>query len=1135
MSIMKRLAAGAATTALACGILAAGAHAQDITGGISGKVTDSAGQPLADLPVTITFKPTNTKLSTKTGKDGFFSLRNLQAGGPYDVAVTGDATHTGKTEEIPGINVGDPYQLNLSLDAGSAASTVAAVTVTAARAGGANTVQTGPRSTFSASQIQELPSFTRDLKDTARLNPFVTVDPTNSNALYIAGNNNKVSTVYLDGVRQSDNFGLGNSGYPTQRSPFSIDTVQSFNVEVAPYDVKYGDFQGGLLNVVTKSGTNDFHGSAFYEYNSSDLGEGQVIGANAVHQPACANGAGSGSGCGDRIVTTKFQDKNYGGYLSGPIIPDKLFFFVDYEEYQSPKTINLTPSDVQGPNPVKGITSGNVNQITSVLQSQYNYAAGTFGASTPIDNKDYFARLDANLSDTQHLFVTYQRTDGSTLNAPNGNTSGTLGLSSDYYVLEQDLETYTADLTSHWTDKLSTELEYTHQTIATPSVLQGQPFAMFRVVPNGAESSSNQGVVIGPDLSRQANNLNVADQQIKGRVNYTLGNHVLTLGYEHEDVTSADLFVQNATGVYTFDSTCGAGNGILNLENHQACSFTYANAFDNNPQTAAQTVKDTTDTLYLQDEFHPFSNLTVKGGLRFEYYSTGDKPLFNPTFQQTYGFANNSTINGENIVMPRLGFNWKPDPTLTIYGGAGLFSGGNPIVYTYDSYNNPGNLIGTVNVTCGSATKPVSGTAGCNPLLSNVTGNSIPAGAQQLVTAQANAGQGVTNSIDPNLHPFAEWKASIGAIKTYDLSKYHLGQDWRLHLDYLYQKTQYAPNWIDLSETHNVIGTAPDGRPVYNPNRFTSARPTGYDIELVDTSKGFGHVVAVGLGKTFADLGLDFDYTFTWQNVKDVSPATSSVALSNYKQNATADPNNPALGVSAYEIKWENKLSMSWAHKFFGDYATKFSLYMEYRAGLPFSYTYSSTTSSSAAVDNLFGQSGAAASGGGQLLYVPKANAQGNVTATSDPKITYGPGFNVAAFNTFLHQTGLIKYNGEISPRNAFTASPVTTADLRIEQELPAFIPSKDAKMIGYIDLINLPNLLNKNWGTIYQTSFPGFQSPISAQNCQAALSKLNSCKAGVGNFYEYDTAKAVSPSVQTPFAPAIPTWAIRLGVRYQF
>ncbi|WP_158916103.1 carboxypeptidase regulatory-like domain-containing protein [Caulobacter sp. S45] len=1134
MSTMKRLVAGAATTVLACAFLATAASAQDITGGISGKITDDAGKPLANVPVTIVFKGTNATLKTTTGSDGFYSLRNLQVGGPYEVTA-GDTAHQTKTTEVPGIGVGDPYQLNLTLE--GAGAEVQTVTVHASRIGGANITQTGPRSTFSANDIQQLPSFTRDLKDTARLNPFVTVDPTNSNALYIAGNNNKVSTVYLDGVRQSDNFGLGNSGYPTQRSPFSIDIVQSFNVEVAPYDVKYGDFQGGLLNVVTKSGTNEFHGSAFYEYDSSELGEGQVIGANAVHQPACANGAASGTGCGDRIVTTKFQDKNYGGYLSGPIIPDKLFFFVDYEEYQSPKLINLTPSDVQGPNPVKGITSGNVNQISSILQNAYGYNAGTFGASTPIDNKDYFARLDANLTDTQHLFVTYQRTDGSSLNAPNGSTAGTLGLSSDYYLLEQNLETYTADLTSHWTDKLSTEVEYTHQTIATPSVLEGGPFAMFRVVPSGAESSSNQGVVIGPDLSRQANNLSVTDQQIKARVNYTLGEHVLTLGYEHEDVTSSDLFVQNATGVYTFDSTCGAGNGILNLQNHQACSFTYANAFDNNPLTAAQTVKDTTDTLYLQDEFHPFANLTVKGGLRFEYYSTGDKPLLNPTFQQTYGFPNNGTIDGENILMPRVGFNWKPDPTLTIYGGAGLFSGGNPIVYTYDSYNNPGNLIGTVNVTCGSATAPASpaATAQCSSLLSNVTGKTIPAAAQQLVTQQANAGQGVTNSIDPNLKPFAEWKASIGAIKTFDLDKYHLGHDWRLHLDYLYQKTQYAPNWVDLSETHNVIGTAPDGRPVYNPNRFTTARPTGYDIELVDTNKGFGHVVAVGMGKTFADLGLDFDYTFTWQNVKDVSPATSSVALSNYKQNATADPNNPSLSTSAYEIKWENKLSVSWSHKFFGDFATKASLYMEYRAGLPFSYTFSSTTSSSAAVDNLFGQSGAAASGGGQLLYVPKADSSGNITATSDPKVTYGPGFNVAQFNTFLHQSGLIKYDGQIAPRNAFTASAVTTADLRIEQELPAFLPHKDSKLIGYLDIINVPNLLNKNWGTIYQTSFPGFQSPISAQNCQAALSKLNHCTAGVGNFYEYDTAKAVSPSVQTPFAPAIPTWAIRLGVRYTF
>ena len=400
MRIPKRLAAGAAATAIACALASSMASAQDITGGIAGKLTDDAGKPLAHVPVTITYEPTNAPITTSTGADGFFSVLDLQVGGPYRVTAD-DHVHQAKSVEVPSIALGAPYGLNFSLDPLGAA-TAQTVTVRASKVNGSIITQTGPRSVFNAAQIQELPSFTRDLKDTARLNPFVVVDPTNSNSLYIAGNNNKVSTVYLDGVRQSDNFGLGNSGYPTQRSPFSIDIVQQFNVEVAPYDVKYGDFQGGLLNVVTKSGANTFHGSAFYEYDSSELGDGQAIGRNAVHQPPCANGNATGTGCGNRIVLTKYQDKQYGGYLSGPIIPDKVFFIVDYEKFQSPRSINFTPSDISGPNPVTGVTQASVNTITNILQNSYNYAAGTFGASVPIQNQDYFGRIDANLTDKQH-------------------------------------------------------------------------------------------------------------------------------------------------------------------------------------------------------------------------------------------------------------------------------------------------------------------------------------------------------------------------------------------------------------------------------------------------------------------------------------------------------------------------------------------------------------------------------------------------------------------------------------------------------------------------------------------------------------------------------------------------------------
>ncbi len=205
---------------------------------------------------------------------------------------------------------------------------------------------------------------------------------------------------------------------------------------------------------------------------------------------------------------------------------------------------------------------------------------------------------------------------------------------------------------------------------------------------------------------------------------------------------------------------------------------------------------------------------------------------------------------------------------------------------------------------------------------------------------------------------------------------------------------------------------------------------------------------------------------------------------------------------------------------------------MLYSAGLPFCYTFYSSASSSSASDNLFGESGSVAYRNDQLLYVPKANSSGVVTASSDPTVTYGTGFNVAAFNTFLHQTGLIKYAGEIAPRNAYFSDPVITADIHLEQEIPVWL-LHGAKVSAYLNIINLPNLLNNNWGVINQTGFPYFQSPIIAKNCQAAFK--NACSAGAGNFYEYDTLRSVSQTLQNGYQPATPTYAIQVGARLKF
>jgi hypothetical protein len=995
--LMKKLVAGAATTVLALSAISGLAHAQEITGGINGEITDDAGHPLAGVKVKITYAPTRTSLTATTSKDGYFSVRNLQVGGPYSVTAS-DTTHTAKTLQVDQITIGSPYELDFSLEGGAQE-----VTVTATRIQATSQVQTGPRSTFTATDIQTLPTFSRDLKDMARLNPFVTIDPTNSNALLIAGNNPRLNTIYVDGVKQSDDFGLNGNGYPTQRSPISLDAVKAFNVEIAPYDVQYGEFQGGVLNIVTKGGSNELHGGAFYEYDSNRLA-GSVIGNQAANQPKCPSGAQSGSysaptflsttgtstvTCGDRLLTTAFKDKNYGAYISGAILPDRVFFFFDYEKYQGLGATPYVASDQSGANPVPGVTSAQVADVVNILKNTYGYNAGGIGTPSPTTDEKYFVRLDANITDKQHLFVSYQQTDGNTLNFPSGSvssTSGVLALSSNFYTNEQDLKAYTADLTSHWTNQFSTELEYTHKTVDTISAINGSPLAA-RFVINLQTVGTNDkpSIYVGPDISRQANNLSTVDDQYKAKANYILGDHTITLGYEHEDTQSSDLFVQYANGSYTFSTACGStgydANGVpLNLANQQACALTYDNAYNNIAATAASSETTSIDTGYLQDEWRILPNLSVKAGLRYERYSTNSAPALNPTFGSAFGFPNNVTLNGDDILMPRVGFNWRPDPTWNISGGFGLFSGGNPTVYFYDSYDNPGNLLGAVTFNCSG-----TNTAACSSSLSNVNITQVGTAATAANTASATAGTGVVNAVDPNFQVPSDWKTSISILKKLNFSQYgwagpvgkFIGDDWRVHLDDVYQVTKDGVQWVDLLGEANVIGTTPDGRPEFNPARF-STTTAPYDIELKNTHKGHGNVVAFGFGKSWAS-GWDFDLTYTHEDVKEVSPATSSVAVSNYRQSAFTDPNNPPLATSDYNVDHEVKLSLNYEHKFFGDNNTSFRLFGDYRSGLPYSYTFegaypsgtSVTSTSTGNFDEAFGQFALLASTWGRRTQIP--------------------------------------------------------------------------------------------------------------------------------------------------------------------
>ncbi len=1180
--LMKKLAGGAAlcALALAASSAATGAWAQEITGGIAGAVTEN-GKPVVGANVKVTNPATGQSASTVSGPGGFYTLRNLQPGGPYNVTATAPDSQT-SSETVDQVPIGAPYSLDLAVGASTSE-----VVVTASPLVRNLTVATGPRTIITSRDIQELPSFARDLHDLVRLNPFVTIDEANSNSLIIAGNNNHFNTIYLDGVRQSDDFGLNNNGYPTQRTPFSLSIIQSLNLEVAPYDVQYGNFEGGIINVVTKSGTNQFHGSAQYEYDSSSV-SGKFIGPDAIY--AGVEGLKPPNAM-PRQVTTKFEDQDSQFTIGGPVVPDHLFFFFGYDKFQGSGGSTFVPQDVAGSNPITGVLQSDVTNVQDIFRAStaaggYNYDPLNYGGTAPVLNTEYFAKLDWYINDRQHLWFSYQNTQGTQYNTPDGSVSfKELNLASSDYVQAQNLIAYTADLTSNWTDNLATEVEYTYRDVESPTQNVGAPFANVLVeLPSGGEIS------LGPDISRQANNLGVKDQQARFRAHYTLGDNVITAGYEFEQLAEFDLFVQDATGAYTFSNGCGPGLGLadgitVNLMDHVACRLTYQNAFDNNPNTAAGTAYTYTNTLYAEDEWHPASNLTVTGGLRAEFYSSPSKPLLNPRFVAQYGFANNDTIDGEFIVMPRAGFNWRPNPSLTVTGGFGLFSGGNPGVYTYDSFDNPGNLLGIKTYTCNTAncaTQASALTAAGTSALTGVTGASIPTAVQQDITNSALLGAGNANALDPHFKPPSEWKVSLSAVQLVDFNDYRdekwgngvawLGDGWRFHADLLGQKTQDAVMWQDLWEIQNQLtpsqaaalgltsNVAPDGRPLFNPNRYQATPPgtpagttrtSGFDILLTDTHQGDALIWALGAEKLFK-WGLDIDYTYTHQNVRDVNPATSSVANSNYINNITADPNHPALATSNYQILYENRLTLTYQHKWLGDNNTSIRLFLYNRAGLPFSYAFCPTASSacqspsvSTNFDELFGQ--ASSSTMHQLLYVPRAGPNGQVTLTSDPKVTYMPGFNIAGFNDFLHSSGLIRFGGQISPRNGFRSSDVNTGDIQFAQELPALFPA-GAKGEFYVDFINVLNMLNRNWGIDNQVGFPYVFAPITAINCQYSglvLDKVTmpACAKGQGNFYQFNTFRPqVTASGTNQFStiqslanPPVPTWVLKFGIRYKF
>lgn len=1058
---------GVAAVAL---VMPAAVCAQETTSTIRGTVTAN-GAPVAGATVVVTNVPSGTRAETTTDADGGFNQSGLRVGGPFTVDVTSPEGNTSVTDIFTVVQ--QPYDLPIDL-AGDAGGDIV---VTASSIANAGVTSSGPRTVLTQEDIRKVASVNRDIRDLERRDPLATLDLSNSRAVSFAGVNPRFNRFTINGVQVGDNFGLNSDANPTGRGPVPFDAISQFSVSIAPSDIRQGNFQGGAIDTVLLSGTNEFHGTGFYS-QSRDEWQGDRIGSNL-------------------FAKQNYNSETYGATLSGPVIKDTLFFMVSAERNTDPR-----PQAVSSISQIPGLTAAQVTSVQDIAQSVYSYDAGDLVTLNNQKDEKIVGRIDWNVTSGQRLSLSYVNAYESSTVTNNTSTTATapaLGLGSNAYQRSVLLRAGIAQLNSDWTDKFSTEARFIYKSNEVSQIpLNGLGFSQFRVCTdptnvtaatsangqNGTTTCGNSPIVsFGPDNSRQSNELFFDTLGGSVQARYNAVGHEVKILAEYNRNRTTNFFLQNSAGNYYFDS-------LSDFQNRNASIFVYSNAVSLNTRDVASNFVYDQWTFGAQDTWAITDTLDFTYGIRYDLYGMRSPVAQNDAYYARYGYYNTQTYKGLDNFQPRLSFNWRPVPDLQIRGTAAVFGGGSPDIYLSNSYSNTGVLSNSVTInratataagtaTCASPFNTAVGTpspaAVCTAALNGVTGTAIPGTVDQyLSTATASLRTAPTSSLAQDFRPPSVMKLNLSG--DYKLFGFNVGAD------YLYTKVIDGVSFTDLRS--RVVGTLPDGRPRYTfvptPGAGNQTADTSGDYLLYNDNRGRSHIAVARFDKEF-DFGLSFGGSYTYQDVKDVSPATSSTPGSLYNNAAKNNPNFPAYGKGNDETTWAFKYNLGFDHAFFRDYKTTIQLFGETRAGRRFSYTMldtapptlNATTGVTGTVNCTrtcsFGTIG---NNDAFLLYVP--------TSSTDALVSYDSAATQSALETLIGKTSLKDYRGKIAPKNIARSRAFTRIDLHLEQELPTFLGTSRISIFG--DIENVPNLINSKWGGLRQLGFPYTSSVVRVQ-----------------------------------------------------
>ncbi len=941
------------------------------TAAINGIVADANGAPLPSANIIAVHTPSGTQYGTTSRIDGKYNLNGLRTGGPYSITVSFVGYKPQVSEGVM-LQLGQNLKLDFTLY--DEAVEFGDITVVGERSSILNSGKTGAVTSVTTEQIQSLPTINRSFQDFSKLSPLFS-----GSSLSAAGRNFKLNNIQIDGTQYNDLFGLGSTGTPggqANANPISLDAIEEFQVVIAPYDVRLGGFTGGGVNAITRSGDNKLSGSIYgYGRNQDFVGKSPDV---------------------LKTKLSEFSEYQAGLRLGGPIMKDKLFFFVNAE---------MTKRNEPTQN-VLLVGKDNLRLAADSLRTallNYGYDPGTVDDVTlERPSLKLFARIDWNIGTNHTLTLRHNYVDADDDILPR---SSAVNYSDRLYTFNSATHSSVLQFNSRFGNNLSNELIVGYTMIRDKREV-GNAFPSIRV----GSPISNIDMYAGTEEFSIANILDQDIIEFTDNFSIYSGNHVITVGTHNELFSFYNLFIRNFYGNYRFAN-------VLSLIAGTPSAYEYRYSLTGNPRQSAEFSAIQLGG-YIQDEWSLAPNFKLTFGARIDVPMFPDSPAKNDSVTKYFGglgYGTEIVPDGNLLISPRVGFNWDVvgDKSSILRGGVGIFTGRVPYVWISNQYSNTGVEFADISVN--------------NPSFFITDPNNQPKAGQNGLSAGSTTEIDMT---DPDFKLPQVLRANIGLDQKLPLN--FVGS-----FDFLYTKSINDPVYQDLN-IKSPTGTMADGRSYYAGSRVASYFQRVMLLE--NTSDNYSTNVSAQIqGEPIQNIYLNLGYS--GGIAKDKNSVVSSQARSQFRYNPVPNsPNDPPLTRSNFEIASRFFGSVSFSYEFFAQAKTTLTVFYNYQSGRPFSYVFNGDAN----------QDGHDAN---DLIYIPKDMADLNA------KYIFTNAGEDTKFMAYVARDEYLKNNkGKIAARNGAFEPWFDQIDLRLSQEIPFFFGREFELSFDILNFANLLN-----------------------------------------------------------------------------